>query len=169
MIASEDIVIGEISTTSVLLAPIGFALLLALGISVLAQGNFDFRAVIGVPCAAVVLGMSLLQVRRRFSRGTVGLFIRDGVLHDTLAGTQRPLDTIRFATRESRGGSWLRTAIVLEVGPPPPAGGGYWESSASTQLMISTGHYKTPAAVMLERLAAAGVKVKGSKTAMIGI
>jgi hypothetical protein len=139
----------------------------ALGSSVLWGGeplSFNLAA-----CLLTVLGLWLLWSRLAYlalKPGAPGLYVRDGVLYDSVWGRSAPLDHIKVAYRAAERGL-LRTDLMIEVRGARPTNAAYPEVSRQP-LGASAFQYETPISVMLERLEACGVKVKGSKTGLIG-
>lgn len=110
---------------------------------------------------------ALNMARKAIANDGVGLYVQEGVLHDVLTGRTVRLDSIRAAYREAPRGVF-KTSLALETELGRPANRAYSPYAGYHQLSAGPFVYRTPISVMLERLQACGVKVKGSKTDLIG-
>lgn len=165
---SGDIIrIGDLSVVKVLLVWMALTLLLALtAYPILSSGGLG--DVLALLFLAALWLMSCRCVYVALFRGRLGLYIQDGLLHDALFGSSAPVETIRAAYRNAPRGIF-KTTVVIDIGGPKPISPAYPELNRSRTFGSSALLYETPPAVMLERLEACGVKIKGSKTALLGL
>ena len=144
------------------------------GLGVLAVTLVDWRHpttedVLGPLCCLALLGLYARLLWRTFRFRGVGLFVADGRLYDVVRGRSVPLSYVQCAARSDQDGNFIRTEIRLDIEPPRPPGVPAWEFATDSVLMIRTIMYQTPAAEILERLAAHGVDVEGSKERLFGL
>lgn len=159
----DRLIIGELSLPKLLGWPLFLGAICALSV-VGDPGDDAFALTFGFLALAMFLFAVICycQLDR-------GLYIQDGVLHESVFRKSVRVDGIRQVRRTIGYPTWFRTVLEIECGVRDAGITGGYETGGTQVISVLTTLYKTPAAIMLARLEEQGVKVVGSRTNLLDL